>query len=159
MSLIDRPYVSVSILDGVGRTSVWQAYITLAEAQAYVAAANQAARDATAVGVLVAKLTAIINGAIAATSVCLSVVNTAPGNVADTVLRGDKWEFFFQADGRNYVFTVPTRDDAAMTQSPNSLGIALDDPTAMADFVSQYNTVARSINGGAVEIVKAVIVD
>mgnify|MGYP004702187815 CR=1 FL=1 len=159
MALVDRPYLSITLVDGVGRSSVWQAYITLAEAQAYVAAANQGARDATPVGVLAGYLGVITQMAVLSTAVCLNVVNTAIGNVADTVLRGNKWEFFFNGDGRSYVFTVPGRDDSKATQSPNSLGIAIDAPTDMDNFVSQYNTVARSINGGAVEITKAVIVD
>lgn len=159
MAFFIRPYATVTLRDGIGRESVWQAYVSQATAQAYAAAADSAARAATALGILFTKLAAVTDMEVISKGIGYMEVNDAPGDPADSVLRGNKLQFFFQGSGRSFTFTVPGRKASAYTQQTNSLEIALDTPTAMSDFVDAFNTNCKDINGSSVTVMSAQIVD
>lgn len=159
MAYFIRPYATVTLRDGIGRESVWQAYVSQGTAQAYAAAADASARAATALGVLFTKLAAVTDMEVVSKGIGYMEINDAPGDPADSVLRGNKLQFFFNGSGRSFTMSVPGRKASAYEQQANSLQIALDSPTAMSDFIDAFNTNAKDINGSSVTITSAQVVD
>lgn len=146
--------------DGVLRPFSIDFYVTLAAAQIYWAAADEAARAATTVGVLMTRAIAMQSGFILEKSVTLAEINTDEFvNPGDTILRGNKLNFGIHAGIKNSVFNIPCRNNASYTQIEDSLNCQLDTPTAMTNFISAYEAIGVDSNGNAATITRATVVD
>lgn len=159
MAATDRWVASMTLRDGVGRDSVFQFYVSATDGKAYMNAAQGGTRDATLVGVLFAKLLGITDCVPVQQSVQLEQMEDTVPAVADTVLRGNKLKFTYRAGGSTYGFTVPGRELAGYSQQPDSLKVDLITPTAMVDFISAYEGVAKSLYGATPLITAIAIVD
>jgi len=159
MAATDRWVASITLIDGVLRESVVSYYVAAADAQDYLAAAPGGARDATLIGVLFARTLGISDCAEVRQSVGLEQIQDTITNPADTVLRGNKLKFSYRAGASNYSFTIPGREAAGFTQAADSLNVSLTGPTAMTNFITAFEAVAKSIYGATPDITKIVIVD
>lgn len=149
----------ITVRDGVGRDSTVQFYVPEATAKLYFAAADKAARDATAIGTLFTDVMACMSGAEVQRKVWVEDLTSPVTNPSDDVLRGNKIAVGYQAAGRNYTFTIPTRNPASYTQKTDSIEIDLAAAGDFADFVTQFNAVCLSVNGTAATVTKAKLND
>ena len=80
----------------------------------YLAAADDAARAATAAGLLIAAADALSLGVGVKVTVGSAFVNNTavPPDASDFVFPFDKFGISFRADGKNYVSSIPARNDA-----------------------------------------------
>jgi hypothetical protein len=155
-----RWVLSITLVDGAERTSVATFYVKQADAVAYNAAADDAARDATTLGQFIFKYTALTDMYTVAHQVGKEVViNPPPGFPADDVLRGNKLSFSTKHGGLGSAFTVPGRDATSYTQMGASVNILLDSPTNMDDFVTAYNATIIDAFGNASTIISGKVVD
>jgi hypothetical protein len=140
----------VSFLDAANRLSDWQFRIQSASAKAYVAAADDTARDATAVGIALDAVKAI--SLLEAKDYGVRYNFTDDAVVAPTdaeALRGNKVVFGYAGSGRNFVTSVPGRDTSVMT-IVGGLNVTLEDGAAVEAFVDALETVGSDINGNSI---------
>lgn len=152
---------SVTVRDGAGRDGVVQLYVPLASGQAYWAAADKAARDATAVGQLLSKAVAATGGVEVQRSVSLMDI-TDPVTLPDEdILRGNKVVIGYRSSGRAFTLTLPCRtgDVADYTQKPDSIEIDIDAAGDLKTFIQAMEATALSITGSSVDVVKAYVND
>ncbi len=152
-------YAEMTVMDGVQRTSTMSFRVPEATAKLYVAAADKAARDATAIGVFFAALLETTLCAEVSRRVYVIDKNMPVGAVDDTVLRGNKIVVGYQSGAGNFTFTIPGRDGTSYTQKPDEPEI---DITASGDFKTFYEsfeTVCLGPNGIAVDVTKAYLND
>lgn len=154
-----RAVVSITTMDGVLRPSVTSYYVALADAQAYWAAADDAARAATDVGLLISRYLAMTDAAFVSSNVGFEAINDPVTNPGDTVLRGNKLSFSARSGGRGLVTTIPARKTGTFTQSTDSLQISLTTPAAMAFFVTAVNNTVKDAFGNDVTLVAGSVVD
>lgn len=159
MANYERAVASVTVVDGANRPSVVQVYVPLATAKLFWAAADKAARDATAIGVLFAKLAAVTAGVIQSTSVTL-IDETAPISIpAETVLRGNKLVLALASGTDVYRLSIPARDATAYTPKADSIEVDFAAAGDLADFISQLETVSIGKNGLSQDVIKAYVND
>jgi hypothetical protein len=157
---ITRNFVSINCIDGVLRACGNTFYVSNEDMLAYAVAGDDAARAATQVGILITRYLLITDAALVSVSVGEEVLaDPAPSGLADTILRGNKLEFFRSAGGLKRSFEIPARKTGTFTQSANSLEIAVNAPTAMLNFVSQYNAVVLDLFENPCTILSGKIVD
>jgi len=146
--------------DGVLRPFEIKCYVTEASAQLYFAAADEAARALTTVGVLMTRLIAMQSGFITDKGLTLVEINDAEfTNPADTVLRGNKLNVGLHAGIKNPVFNIPCRAPTAFTQKDDSLDCKLDTPVAMTNLITAYEAIGVDSNGNAATITRVTVVD
>lgn len=149
----------ITVRDGVGRDATVQFYVPEATAKLYFAAADKAARDATAVGQLFAAVKLCMSGSEVSRKVWVQDLTAPVTNVADDILRGNKIAVGYQAAGRNYTFTIPTRNASSYTQKTDSIEIDLGAAGDFADFVTAFNATCLSVNGTGATVTKAKLND
>lgn len=162
MASIVRFFVSINMEDGLGRDCGSTFYINETDANAYTAAADDAARAATTVGVLVAKYAGLTLANLMGVSIGAEFLADPPplaSSIADTVLRGNKLRISTSAGGRGGDFSIPARNPANYTQDADSLIVSITTPTAMSQFVTAYQTVVENAFGFVSHIMGAKIVD
>lgn len=137
MAEIARYLLSVTVVDGVNRDSVIQYYIKAADAKAYFAAADTAARAATAIGVLIQRVLAITLAGALKWAVSGEFAQDDPRPIDDDVLRGNKLSFGLSSGGRGLTTTIPARNPAEYTQSADSLNISLTGGDGVQDWITQ----------------------
>ena len=133
-----------------------------AEITAYNAAADDAARAATIPGTLIAAYQGLTRGVLKKVTAGFAYVDpTAIPPAADSfVFPFDKIGISFQADGENYVSSIPARNDAALTMGPDGVSILITDPAWSAEieaFVPLFNDNVLSEEGAAVTITQMTI--
>lgn len=155
-----RYFVSFDLKDGINRPCGNTFYISEASFQEYAAAADDAARAATDVGVFQAAYMAMTDANRYTTRVGIEdYLETLPAPLADTVLRGNKLEFGVYGGGVHRDFAIPARTPASYSQSPDSLDVSITTPAAMSAFVAAYDAVVVDAFGNSRGIVSAEIVD
>jgi hypothetical protein len=159
MAVFYRWVVSITTMDGVLRPSVNNFYVSEADAEAWINAADETARAATDVGVLVSKFLAMTDAAFVQTQVGMIQLNDPVSNPADTVLRGNKLAFKGRSGGRGIDFSIPARKPASFSQSVDSLQVSITSPTAMSEFVTAYNAVVTDQFGNVASVQSASVVD
>lgn len=160
MALTLRAYVSFNMEDGKGRPCGNTYYVPVAAAKAYVAAADQAARDATLIGVLRLAYLAMTEAVEVDTTVSYENYESAVVPPADeTVLRGNKLSFGVTGGGQDRRFEIPARDASAYDNQDNTLEVPIISPTAMSNFVAAYAAVVTDAFGNARIIQSARVVD
>lgn len=153
--------VGVTVRDGAGRDSVISMYVPLATFQAYAAAADKAARDATAVGGLLSKAVAATGGAEVKRYASIADI-TDPVTLPDEdILRGNKIVIGYRSGGRAFTMTLPCRTGlvADYTQKPDSIEIDITAAGDLATFITAFNAAAVSISGSSVVVDKAYVND
>lgn len=155
-----RWVLSINMLDGIDRPCGSTFYVSQTDAAAYNAAADDAARALTAVGILITRYVAMSDAVLVSANVGKEViVEPAAAVPANTVMRGNKLQFTDRHAGRTGVFNIPARKAAAFTQDSGSIEVSITTPTAMSNFVAQYNLVAKDPYGNAATIRAAKVVD
>lgn len=153
--------VGVTVRDGAGRDSSIQMYVPLATFQTYAAAADKAARDATAVGGLLSKAVAATAGAEVKRWATIADITDPVTLPAEDILRGNKIVLGFRSSGRAFTMTLPCRSGnvADYTQKPDSIEIDLEAAGDLATFITAFNAAAISITGSSVAVDKAYVND
>lgn len=150
MAEVPAHVMYVSFLDAANRLSDWQMRIQSASAKAYVAAADDTARAATAVGAALAATMALSELVPASYGVRYNFNDDAAAAPAEG-LRGNKIVFGFAGSGRNFVTSIPGRDMSALTIN-NGIDVVLADSGAVAAWVTAIETVGADINGNSISI-------
>lgn len=123
-------------------------YIPAAAVTAYNAAADDAARAATALGVFLAAENALTKGVEDKVDVGFSYVQNAaiPPAVSEFVFAFDKVGISFTADGEYYNSSIPARNDANITLSSDGVTVNLGAgaSTEVTDYVAAFNTLILS---------------
>ena len=159
MALFTRNVLSVTLIDGVKRSSVASFYIDDTNASIYLTAIGHAARLASNPGQLATKFAAMSDMVIQSISMALEDFNDPITLPAVTVLRGNKLAFATRAGGRGLTFTIPGRKPAAFTQPAGDLNVSLLTPSAMSDFIAAYNLCVVDQFGNSAVIEEGKVVD
>lgn len=149
----------IGLRDGVKRDSIMSFRVPEATAKLYMAAVDKAARDATAIGLL---LSAVLTVSLCAERYRRVYVEdkTAPvTNPADTVLRGNKVVVGYQSGPGNYTFTIPGRDPSAYTQNADEVTIDISATGEFADFLALVASTALGPTGLSVAATEAYLND
>lgn len=127
----------------------------------YLAAADDAARAATAAGQLVAAADALSLGVGLKVTVGSAFVDNlaVPPEPGDFVFPFDKFGISYRADGENYVSSIPARNDANVTVGGDGISVILgDDATAEVQaFVTAFENIVLSEEGAAATITQMTI--
>lgn len=159
MATTMRYVATLSGIDGVKRPCQFQTYVAEVPAKAWLAAADDAARDATLVGTLFTAVLGMTEMEVVSRTVSAENVENTTVVPDETVLRGNKLAFGMSGGGRKGTLTMPARNPASYTQSEDSLNCGLLAPAAMAAFVAAYQAVGVNIDGDDYDIVSARVVD
>jgi hypothetical protein len=132
------------------------------EITAYNAAADDAARAATIPGTLIEAYKDLTLGVLKKVTAGFTYVDpTAIPPASDAfVFPFDKIGISFQADGENYVASIPARKDSALSMGPDGVSILITDPSWSAEietFVPIFNANVLSEEGAAVTITQMTI--
>ena len=128
----------------------------------YLAAADDAARAATAAGQLIAAADALSLGVGMRVTVGSDFVNDAavPPAADDFVFPFDKFGISFRADGENYVSSIPARKDSAVTMGADGISVIITDPAWSAEveaFIGAFEAIVLSEENAAVTITQITI--
>jgi len=128
----------------------------------YLAAADDAARAATAAGLLVASADALSLGVPLKVTVGSAFVDNLalPPEADDFVFPFDKFGISYRADGENYVSSIPARDDSKVTMSADGVSVIVTDPgwsAEVEEFITQFNSIVLSEEGAAATITQITI--
>ena len=159
MAEIARYILSITVIDGVNRESVIQYYVKSADAKAYMAAADTAARNATNLGVLNNDVEALTLAGTMKWAISGEFLQDDPRPIADDVLRANKLLFHLASGGRGLISTIPARNPAAYTQDADSLSIGLAAGDDVNTWVTQVNAYVVDAFGNSVVVTGGEIVD
>lgn len=128
----------------------------------YNAAADDAARAATAAGLLIAAADALSLGVGKKVTVgSVYVDNTAVPPESDAfVFPFDKFGISFAADGENYVSSIPARKDDAVTMGGDGISVVITDPgwsAEVEEFITQFESIVLSEENAAATITQITI--
>jgi hypothetical protein len=149
----------IGLQDGVNRRSTMAFYVPEATAKLYMAAADKAARDATAIGTFLTLCLTVTEMTEVYRRVYVQDLTSPVSALDDDILRGNKIVVGFQSGPKNFTMTIPGRDATAYTQKADSPEI---DISAAGDFKTWYEafeTACLSIDGLSVDVTKAYLND
>lgn len=133
--------------------------VSSASVDAYNAAADDAARAATTIGNWLSALENLTKGVLKDVQVGYQYdQNLAPPDPDTFALDKDKFLVSSRdtTNSQPVKLSIPARNDAAIVIESDGITIDITQ-TDMADFVSHYQTIARSQDGNTVEVLRAVI--
>lgn len=159
MAAYEEAYAEITTIDGVNRTSTTTWRVPIATAKTYLAAADRAARDATAIGLLFAAFLQCTLSSMQSRRVYILDKDAPIAPIADTVLRGNKLVVGYESGGKNYTFTIPARDGTAYTQNPNEPTVDITAAGDFADFITALESTVVGPNNIAVDVTKAYLND
>lgn len=133
-----------TFVDGIKRAFSQKWHVTQANAEAWLTAADHAARDATNVGLLFAAERGMTDGVLTGQRVFLQYEPNTVAPAADTILRGNKLSIAVGSNTHTYVSTIGARKASAFTQGVDSLICSLTTPAAMATYVAAVESFALS---------------
>ncbi len=126
-------------------------YVSAANVTNYNAAADDAARAATAIGGLITAENALTLGVTQKVSVGFEYVDNAAAapSIDDMAFAFDKIGVSFRADGENYVSSIPARvkDNAILGVSGDGINLNIDPAIATAQveaYIEAFNSVVLS---------------
>jgi len=144
------------------KISVWRQRIKTVSAQAYIAAADDAARAATAVGVLFAAVDAMSNGTKMTYGVHLIIEDgsVAPPASDDGIYPFDKFAYSYKAAFDNYQGTIPGRNMGAVFIESDGISIVIGSgaQTQTADFITALEAVALGKNNNTIDVTRMFVV-
>lgn len=125
----------------------------------YNAAADDAARAATAAGVLIAATDALTLGVRKSVTFGSRYVDSAalPPSADSFVFPFDKFGIGFAADGENYVTSIPARDDSAIIIGDDGVSVTLADGGAVAAWKTAFEAIVVSEELAAVTVTRMTI--
>jgi len=127
----------------------------------YLAAADDAARAATAAGLLIAAADALSLGVGDKVTVGSAFVDNAavPPAPDDFVFPFDKLGISFRADGENYVSSIPARNNANVSLGNDGISVILgaSGTAEVQDFVTQFESIVLSEENAAATITQITI--
>jgi len=127
----------------------------------YNAAADDAARAATAAGVLIAAADALSLGVPVKVTVGSAYVDNlaVPPEPDDFVFPFDKFGISYRADGENYVSSIPARNDSSVTVGSDGVSVILGSggTTEVQDFVTAFEAIVLSEENAAATITQITI--
>lgn len=152
MATVESYYLSMSFGDCRQKQSNVRYRLTTIAAQAWLNAADAAARAATTVGVLVTKVNALTDATLISWGVELESANDAAiYPVGDSgVYNFDKVSVQTKAGLKNYTSTIPARNDTAINVGADGVNVILTGAGASAavtEFISAYEAVVLADNG------------
>lgn len=133
-------------------------YVTAASVTAYNAAADDAARAATAIGLLLAAENVLTRAVSVSVNVGFTYVDSAafPPAASAMVFPFDKIGVSFRADGENYVSSIPGRvtDNAIIGMSGDGININIGAGVTdeIEAYIEAFNAVVLSEEAAAVTI-------
>ena len=155
MALVERGFASWQAIDSANKESSGSFYVTPANARSYLAAADQAARDATAVGLLLSRSMAISRVSEVANSyrvfadVGIRWINDAavkPGTAA-AVYRSNKWKVTGRTTNAGFPATdtvyIPEYLITGVDMESDGISAVLTDQPVQ-DFVTSFVATALS---------------
>jgi len=125
----------------------------------YNAAADDAARAATAGGVLIAATDALSLGVRKSVTFGSRYVDNAaiPPAADEFVFPFDKFGIGFAADGENYVTSIPARKDSVVTMGEDGVSVTLADGDVVEDWVNAFEAIVLSEELAAVTVTRMTI--
>jgi hypothetical protein len=127
----------------------------------YLAAADDAARAATAAGQLIAAADDLSRGVPVKVTVGSAFEDSTavPPEPDQFVFPFDKFGISFRADGENYVSSIPARDDANVTVGGDGISVILGDAATdeIKAFVLAFENIVLSEEGGAATITQITV--
>lgn len=163
MATVLRHYLNLAVGDSREKLTPVQLRISEADAQAYMTAVDDAARAATAAGLLAAAIEGVTAGTVWSKGVSISVLDDTaifPTDNAD-VYNFDKILVGLKAGLERSHFTIPSRDGTAYTVGSDGVSIILTDPgrtAAVADLITQVEATVLNKQGDAVTLERAEVV-
>lgn len=127
----------------------------------YNAAADDAARAATAAGLLIAAADDLSLGIGLKVIVGSAYVDNlaVPPGPDEFVFPFDKFGISFRADGENYVSSIPARDNSKVTVGGDGISVILgaDGTAEVQEFVTQFESIVESEEHAAATITQITI--
>lgn len=168
MAIVEQFIASVQVWDSAGKNASASFYVGAVDARAYLAAANQAARDTTKVGLL---LLSALNMTLAEGtnyyrkfSVESNFVNDTgvQAPVGDGAFNSNKWKVTVRTTkaglpAEDTVY-IPMRDPSQVTMESDGVTVDLSQPVA-DDLVTQVIDTALSKYGTAITAVTSITVN
>jgi len=152
-------YMSMTLRDYANRSSVVKIRIPEATAKLYFAAADKAARDATAVGLLFGALLTVTEMVEESRS-CYVQDETSPVTLPATgIVRGNKAVLLGETGSEGFRLSIPGRDPASYTLKTNSIEIDIEAAGDFKDFIALLEAAALGVGGLSVAITEAVLND
>jgi len=141
------------------KTSVIEWRIPEVAVTNYNAAADDAARAATAAGVLIAATDALTLGVRKSVTFGSRYVDSAalPPAPDDFVFPFDKFGIGFAADGENYVTSIPARKDSVIEIGADGVSVTLTDGSVVEDWVTAFEGLVLSEELAAVTVTRMTI--
>lgn len=152
-------YASMTVRDGAQRPSTLSFRVPEATAKLYFAAADKAARDATAIGLLFAGFLTLTKGVEESRSVTVRDETSPLVYPDEDVLRGNKIVVGYLTGAQVAKITIPARDGTAFTQKEDSIEIDITAAGDFADWITLFEATALGPNGLAVDVFKAYLND
>jgi len=138
------------------KISTWRHRVTAASAKAYFAAADDAARAASDVGVLMAAVDALSEGTKLTYGVRLEIIDgsVAPPDTDAGVYPFDKFAVSEKAGFDHYQNTIPGRNMGGVFVESDGVSIVIGSgaQTQTSDFIDALETVGLGKNGSAVNV-------
>lgn len=156
----------LAVGDRAKKIAIWAMRVGGADAQAWVAAANTAARDATDVGLLIDAVYDVVGSSQPQyRGVHAKAMNDAfiyPSGEAE-VYNSNKinisYSTFNAGLPRNLQITIPQRDPSSYELESNGINIVLDDTDEIANLVTQLEATALSPYGTAINVTEMTVND
>lgn len=158
MAAVTRYMYSLTVIDSQRKLSTFQIRVNEVDAAAWLEAADETARGATDIGVFQTRILALTAANFVSSGVQLLVEDDAYAAPAadDNVYHFDKLTVGYKVGLRNYVVTIPARDDAAYTVANNGVEVILSGggaAAAITNFIASFEAVAYDVNGdGPVDV-------
>lgn len=159
-------FAQLTVGDRAKKMSTWEMRVAAADAQAWIAAANTAARDATDAGLLIDSVFDVVGSSqYFSKNIVARAMNDAfifPSGEAE-VYNSNKinvsYSTFNAGLPRNLQVTIPQREASSYELESNGINIVLDDTDEIANLVTQMNATALSPYGTAITVTEMTVND
>lgn len=166
MAEVMVPVGQLTLGDRAKKVTTWEMRVSNADAQAWAAAANQAGRDATDVGLLLDAVFDIVGSSqYISKNVAFKAVNDAhvwPTGESE-VYNSNKINISYSTTNggipRNLQVTVPQRDPSSYELESNGINIVLVDGDEIEALVTQLEATALSPYGTAIVVQEMTVND
>ena len=166
MAEVVAPYAQLAVTDRQKRTAVFEMRVSTLDAQAWVAAANQAGRDATDVGLL---LDAVFDVQMPSQYLykgihykALNDAHVHPSGEAEAY-NSNKIEVSYTTTNGGVPttrgVTIAQREPSSYELESNGLNIVLADSDEIANLVTQLNATGLSLYGTAIVVQEMTVND
>jgi len=145
------------------RVSVFRCRISTASAQAYIAAADDAARAATPAGVLMAAVDALSEGTKLSYGISYEIEDgsVAPPASDAGVYPFDKFAVSYKAGFDNYQVTIPGRNLGGVFVESDGISIVIDPADAQVqttNFINAFEAIALGKNAVTADVTRMYVV-